>query len=686
MKLTFLQNSILRRSDYSSLQKELAKRRREQLIRFVTESHHGYLAGWVHKEICTKLEKFSRDTTAGLSPRLMIFMPPRHGKSMIASERFPIWHLGHNPEHSILLTSYGQKLSDRFSKRARDIAQSEFFKETFPDFALDPNKQSVHEWQTSKGGSYSAVGIGGSATGKGADILIIDDPVKNAMEAKSKTKQENDWEWYRTTAHTRLFPGRGILVIQTRWNEGDLAGRLIDAMKEDGDQWDIICYPALAEHDEEHRKKDNALHKERYDNIKLHRIRKIIGMDAWNSLYQQRPTAEEGNMFKKEWFKTFKIAPSRFERKVISWDLSFKDGETNDFIAGGLWGKLGADYYFLDLVHKKADFIETKKEVEDFSSRHPSVMPILIEDKANGPAVISSLENVISGIVAVNPQGSKEARALVITPIAEAGNIHLPEDAPWLDKFKAELFAFPKGKHDDMVDQMTQAISHLMDEGKMAVFKKIDSVFGSPEAYDESSSWICEHNFGRSAFIGVRCDVMDCVFYAFNELKVNIGYMHSRSRDPNEILRSLKSFASGVGKSCQPVVSIDSSGLGETISRLASFDTSMDWRLEPFKSSVQSIDEMVANMTDAIDDMSVSLRPWLMLFDQMSWFRAKQTDKGNICYSAPDGLSSNAVTAMLVAYGSVLKNDTEAVAAIVNDFDRIGSRLYYGTGEIDDID
>lgn len=655
----------------------------------MVDSFPQYKAGWVHRDICARLERFSKAVIGQQSPRLMLFMPPRHGKSFLVSERFPVWHLGRHPEQQILLASYGQTLSDKFSKRARSLAKSPITLQTFPKLKLDPERQAITEWETTEGGAYRAVGIGGGATGTGCDILIIDDPIKNAMEANSKTKRENDWEWYQTTAYTRLMPGGGVLVIQTRWHEDDLSGRLIKAMKNgDGDDWEIAVYPAIAEQDDEFRQTGEALHPVRYDIKKLDAIKRTVGTRTWNSLYQQRPSAIEGSLFKKTWWKFYTETPKRFERLVQSWDCNFKGGVDSDYVVGSAWGKLGADYYLLDQVRGKWDFIETIEQVKKFAMKWYEARPILIEDAANGPAVISSLKGKISGIVAFQPKGSKEARATIVTPLAEAGNIHLPQDAKWLQDFIDETASFPRGINDDQIDSMTQAIIHLEEEGKLSVFENISAAFGNPPIYP-ASDWVTSVDGPREVFIGAKWGASQQhahTFYALGTTGATMGYQRLFTANPQDALNALKQFVRKLAKATQPTIFYESTGFGETMSRLIDSDTTMDWRTEPVKIIPNEIGSMVAYIKESIAEGKLALKPWSILFDQLASFRCEETERGSLIFGPPDGLSANAVFALMLAHEGWRTYQGEIGVAVINEVEKTLTRIYYGGGSFDDLD
>lgn len=280
------------------------------------------------------------------------------------------------------------------------------------------------------------------------NCMIIDDPIKNRAEAESETYRNKIWAEWESTLSTRLQNGASVIVVQTRWHEDDFTGRLLEKSPRD---WIRIRLPAIAEDENDllGRKIGEALAPDLgYDEEWAEVQKKEVGTKAWLSLYQQRPSASEGNMFKREWWQWYNVLPSRIERYVISWDLTFKGGDDSDYVVGQLWGKRGSDYYLIDQVRGQMDFPETLKAIENFSAKYPRVREILIEDKANGSAVISTLKSKIGGIIPIKPQGSKEARAMSITPLVEAGNVYLPKGKSFINDFMEEVSNFPYAKND----------------------------------------------------------------------------------------------------------------------------------------------------------------------------------------------------------------------------------------------
>lgn len=318
----------------------------------------------------------------------------------------------------------------------------------------------VYDLQLAKNHNFFANGI------LVHNCLIIDDPFKDRAEADSPTIRRKVWEWYTSTLYTRLAPGGGILVINTRWHMDDLSGRLLEAGSTgDGDQWRVVNFPAIAEEDEPHRKRGDALHPERYPLEQLEAIRKAIGTRDWEALYQQHPTPDGGNIFKAEWLRFWlpKELPATFDQTLISWDMTFKDGDDTDYVVGQVWGRKGADRYLLDQTRGRMGFTETLAAFRALADKWPQATRKLVEDKANGPAVIDSLKHHVPGIIPVEPDGSKIARAHAVTSLFEAGNVHIPhpQACPWASAYVAELTQFPGTAHDDQVDATTQALRDM---------------------------------------------------------------------------------------------------------------------------------------------------------------------------------------------------------------------------------
>ena len=488
-----------------SAQREMASRvlSRRRLLPFVQRMNDRYDAGWVHGDICRRLERFSDDVAAGKSPRLMILMPPRHGKSELASKNFPAWHLGRHPSHEFIACSYNLSLAMGFSRKVKQIIEDPAYQGVF-ETKLDPNNQSTEEWGIAGDrGGYVAAGIGGPITGKGAHVLAIDDPVKNAEEADSADGREKVWEWYLSTAYTRLAPGGGVLIIQTWWHDDDLSGRVQQMMRQRGpdgeldddiDQFDVVKYPAIAEHDEYLdtstgkierelpedledpdeafqllRKKGEALHPSRYDLKKLNKIRalnrKDDGTDGrwWSALYQQNPVPDDGGYFTKTQFKRAATPSVKKCNVFIAWDFAISEKKQNDYTVGTV-GLQDED----DMLHvaeivrfKSADSLFIVESILNLCSRWASpTLSLGFEDGQIYRAIESLLKKrmrerkMYPAITTLKPITDKVARARVFQGRMQQGMVSWSDKAEWYEEARNELLRFPAGVHDDQVDSL----------------------------------------------------------------------------------------------------------------------------------------------------------------------------------------------------------------------------------------
>jgi predicted phage terminase large subunit-like protein len=410
--------------------------------------------------------------------RLICSVAPQEGKSTRVAKDYPTWVLTQNPDTRIVTASYGQTLANRNGLALRrNIGDN-------PQLGLRiaPDNGAKHEWEIAghRGGVLS-VGIGAGLTGRPADLLIIDDPIKDRKEADSELIRQNIWDWWTDAASTRLAPGAPVVLILTRWHEDDLAGRLLAA--EDGHLWRVISIPAQADHDPAKGETD-PLGREPGEFMESARgrtraqweaIKVRAGSRTWNALYQGRPSPAEGDTFERDWWQEYDSAQwieredgtrigLGFDEIILSWDMTFKDTKASDYVCGQVWGRRGTDCYLLDQVLDRMSFVETIRKFRALAAKWPQATLKLVEDKANGPAVISSLARKVPGIVPEEPVGSKMARASAVSPLVEAGNVYLPpaELAPWVDGFIEECAAFPNAAHDDQVDAMSQALNRLV--------------------------------------------------------------------------------------------------------------------------------------------------------------------------------------------------------------------------------
>lgn len=447
---------------------ELARRElaKEHLLPFVLRFNESYLPGWVHKDICEKLEWFSAAVAAKQSPRLMISMPPRSGKSELASRMFPAWHLGRYPNHEFIACSYGSDLANGFSRKVRDVVKDTAYQAVFPGTQINKDNQSVESWSTTANGSYAAAGVGGPITGKGAMILCIDDPIKNQEDAESATKREAVWDWYTSTAYTRLAPGGGVLVMMTRWHDDDLSGRLLRKMTEgDGDEWVVVEYPAQAVHDELFRKAGEALHPERYDNEALERIKRTVGPRVWNALYQQNPTPDEGDYFNKgmfQWYGPQDIPDYSELNFYTAWDFAIGEKEQNDYSVGITVGVDKSDRVFvvdiqrghwgtLELVDKVMGVYKTwRPAITGLERGHIEMTMRPFLDKRIREERLTSfyIEELKPGT------RDKIARARSIQGRMQQGLVFFRKNCNATAQVVAEMMRFPNGVHDDCVDAM----------------------------------------------------------------------------------------------------------------------------------------------------------------------------------------------------------------------------------------
>lgn len=414
--------------------------------------------------------------------RLIISMPPQEGKSQRASRRFPLWCLTQNRDLRIAIASYESNVARRWGRAIRDDITTH---STELGLKIRDDLAAQHEWALdgSEGGVYTA-GIGGALTGRPVDLLIIDDPIKDREQADSTVYRERAWDWWTDTALTRLAPGAPVILILTRWHQDDLAGRLLAA--EDGKDWTVINIPAEADHRPEKGETDplgrepgEFMASARRRTLKQWVKRKIAsGARTWASLYQGRPSPDEGGVFPAEWARYdqplwLEQADGRRtvpgigrddHELVLSWDLAFKDTKASDYVVGQVWLRVGVNAYLLDMVRARLNFTATCTAVEAMAAKWPQALAKFVEDKANGPAVINALQKRIPGLIPIEPEGSKYARASAVSPFVESGNVILPsaELLPNVEELVEEAKNFPNSAHDDTIDAMSQAINRIL--------------------------------------------------------------------------------------------------------------------------------------------------------------------------------------------------------------------------------
>jgi predicted phage terminase large subunit-like protein len=457
----------------SAIKNELARR---DLVEYAKLQWPNYRAARHHQAIARALE----DVESGKCKRLMIFAPPRHGKSMITSEFFPAWYLGRNPDKYIIHATYAQELAEDFGRKIRNQMADPTFSEIFKECQLSTDSASQKRLATTRGGSYFALGVGGAATGRGAHLLLIDDPVKGREEADSETYRRRLKDWYRSVAYTRLMPGGAVIIMNTRWHHDDLAGWLLKDHKSEG--WQVLSLPAVAEDcDPLGRAIGEALWPDDYPLEALARIKEQSGSREWSALYQQQPTPEEGSIFKIDWFRRYRELPQYPDLLVHSWDTGIKDEEINDPSSCTMWHAHSNRFYLADRFNQRLQFPDLLRAVQSLAARdNPNY--ILIEDKGSGQQLIQVLQRETRlPVVGVMPKGgrlaeSKVSRAQGVSGLVESGRVYLPEFAPWLIDYESEIAAFPNAPHDDDVDSTTQALKFLSEKTSRLVQDRTEEI------------------------------------------------------------------------------------------------------------------------------------------------------------------------------------------------------------------
>jgi predicted phage terminase large subunit-like protein len=452
---------------------------RESLAAFMARMFAGYTtSAYITNDLIPALEWAVTTPDA----RLIITMPPRHSKSLHVSEHLPAWFLGNHPDKRIIAASHTASLAYTFSRRVRNKMHDPRW--PFPSVHVADDKGAVQAWDIDgRQGGYIAVGVGGSPTGHGGHLIVIDDPIRSAADADSETIRDGLWEWYRETLRTRLEPGGSIIITATRWHEDDLTGRLLAEQDNGGEAWRHVHMPALSD-------AGAPLWPERWDTEKLDRIRVSVGSRAWEAQYQGHPVPVEGGILKHHWFRYWQYAgmnlppvethdaeghtiahpvmdlPGFFHDQLQSWDFTFKETRSGSYVVGLQAGVFGALTFLLDRYRERTDFPGSITAIRTMNDTWPETTIKLIEDKANGPAIMDTLRAHLPGIVAVEPSGTKEARMHAGAWYVEGGNLILPHPriAPWVDDFTAEVTSFPMGAHDDQADALSQLVRRVAAE------------------------------------------------------------------------------------------------------------------------------------------------------------------------------------------------------------------------------
>ena len=433
-----------------------------------------FIPGQYIELLASTLKKCS----TGETKRLIINLPPRTLKSLAASVAFPAWLLGHEPGKRIICASYGQDLAEKHARDCRTLMASAFYRDLFPGTVLSSDKQSVNDFMTTKQGFRMATSVGGVVTGRGADIIILDDVMK-PEDALSEARRKTGNDWYRTSLLSRLNSKEDgvIIIVMQRLHQDDLVGNVLES----GEHWEVLSLPAIAQRDERYliesplgnrtyvRKAGEALHPQRDSLETYQKVREAVGEFVFQSQYQQNPMPLEGGLIKREWIKFYEPdkVPKDFGYVLQSWDTASNCGELNDYSVCTTWGLLYMDFYLLDVYRKRLTYPQLKRAVGELFRRfHP--VKVLIEDKSSGISLNQELR--LDGVYCIEPYkpapGSDKIMRLGEQSIKfENGRVYLPKHAPWLDDYVREITGFPGSKYDDQVDSTSQALHFL---GKLA--------------------------------------------------------------------------------------------------------------------------------------------------------------------------------------------------------------------------
>ena len=425
---------------------------------FIEGKHHGVMA-----------EAFER-VAAGKLKRLIINMPPRHTKSEFASFLLPAWFLGKDPDKKVIQTAHTAELAVGFGRNVRNLFSDVDFRNIFPETSLQSDSKAAGRWNTNRGGEYFAIGVGGAVTGKGADLLIIDDPHSEQDAAQGQYNPEvfdRVYEWYTSGPRQRLQPGGAIIVVMTRWSKRDLTGKILDsAVKREGaDEWEVIELPAILP-------SGNPLWPEYWGINELEALRSELPLSKWSAQFQQDPTSEEGALVKREWWQPWKKEkPPVCEFVIQSWDTAFLKTERSDYSACTTWGVFLNDEHdtmniiLLDAFKQRMEFPELKKRAFTmWQETEPDAF--IVEAKASGMPLIFELRQMGIPVSEFTPSkgNDKIARVNAVADMFASGMVWAPETR-WAEEVIEEFASFPAGDHDDLVDSSTQALLRFRQGG-----------------------------------------------------------------------------------------------------------------------------------------------------------------------------------------------------------------------------
>jgi len=435
---------------------------------FVHKVWPSFINGAHHVRMAQAFEKVAR----GEIKRLIINMPPRHTKSEFASYLLPAWFLGNFPHKKVIQTSHTAELAVGFGRKVRNLVDSDTYKGIFPDTSLQADSKAAGRWNTSKGGDYFAIGVGGAVTGKGADILIIDDPHSEQEAALAEINPEiydKTYEWYTSGPRQRLQPGGSIIIVMTRWSKRDLTGQVIkSAAMRDGDEWTVIEFPAILP-------SNNPLWPEFWSLKELEALKRELPNQKWMAQYMQQPTSDSAAIIKREWWQLWPHdSPPYCEFTLQSWDTAFEKHNRADYSACTTWGVfyqeddagiMQANIILLNAVRKRMEFPELKrKAIEEFKQWEPD--SIIIEKKASGAPLIYEMRAMGVPVQEFSPNkgNDKISRLNAVSDIFASGRVWVPETR-WAEEVVDEVASFPGGEHDDYVDSVSLAMMRFRKGG-----------------------------------------------------------------------------------------------------------------------------------------------------------------------------------------------------------------------------
>ena len=438
----------------------------EKFIKFVERVWPTFISGAHHKRMAEAFERVAN----GTCKRLIINMPPRHTKSEFASYLLPAWFLGKFPHKKVIQTSHTAELAVGFGRKVRNLVDSEVYNNIFPNLALQADSKAAGRWNTSKGGDYFAIGVGGAVTGKGADVLIIDDPHSEqeaAMAASNPEVYDKVYEWYTSGPRQRLQPGGAIVIVMTRWAQRDLTGQVLkSAAQRSGEEWEVIEFPAILP-------SGNPLWPQFWSIEELSALREELPNAKWQAQYQQNPVGNESAIVKRDWWKWWeKDDPPVCDYILQSWDTAFEKTQRADYSAGTTWGifaceedNFAPNIILLNTYKKRVEFPDLKRDVmREYNEYEPD--SLIVEKKASGAPLIYDLRAMGIPVQEYTPGKGQDkiARLNSVSDIIASGKVWVPQTR-WAEELVDEVAAFPSGEHDDLVDATTLALMRFRQGG-----------------------------------------------------------------------------------------------------------------------------------------------------------------------------------------------------------------------------